>query len=110
MAAEKVIKAFLNKEAKREKNTESTGTHLYLFDNCIAKWINNDLYISNGGYITNKGVVLSNTTKDRLSKLGARVQQVKGKIYLNGSLWDGSWIKIKDVPKQERETKSSLFS
>lgn len=106
MAGELAIEAFKKQKAKKEGNTESTGTDLVLFGNIIAQWRNGvDIYIRNAGWFTK-------TTKDRLNKLGARLQQVKGEWHLNGSNWKGEWIKIDEVPKQniEREAKSSLFS
>lgn len=87
MAGELAIKAFINQKAKKEGNTESTGTDLVLFGNIIAQWRNGvDIYIRNAGWF-------SKTTKDRLNKLGARLQQIKGKWYLNDILWDGQWCK-----------------
>ena len=88
MAGEKAIKAFLNKKVKQEGNTVSTGKELILFGNTIAKWENNELWITNAGWF-------SVTTKDRLNKLPIRsLQQVKGEWFLNGQKWDGEWIKI----------------
>lgn len=88
MAGEKAIKAFLNKEAKKEGNTVSTGESLTLFGNTIAKWENNQLWITNAGWF-------SVTTKDRLNKLPIRsLQQIKGEWFLNGVKWNGEWVKV----------------
>lgn len=106
-----VIDAFLNKKLKKITNTESKIHELYLFGNKIAEWRGNDIYICNGGYVDKKGNICSATTKDRLSMLGARISQVKGRIYLNGVLWNGDWIKLGDTPKQEiKQQKQTLFS
>ena len=43
--------------------------------------------------------------------LGARISQVRGKIFLNGVLWNGEWIKLGNTPKQEiKQQKQTLFS
>jgi len=56
-----------------------------LFDNVIAKKIDNRTFISDGGFR------LSNTTKERLNGLkGVNVRTIKGKHFLNGYEWDGS--------------------
>lgn len=105
MAVEKTCRAFLEGKRKKEGNTESTGTDLVLFGNIIAQWRNGvDIYIRNAGWFTK-------TTKDRLNKLGARLQQVKGEWHLNGSKWNGQWCKIDETPKYEEEKqKSSIFA
>ena len=105
-----VIDAFLQGKPKRIKNTETDGSYLYLFGNCIAKKGVDGIFISNGGYVDKKGHTCSATTKDRLSMLGARISQVRGKIFLNGVLWNGEWIKLGNTPKQEiKQQKQTLF-
>lgn len=106
-----VIDAFLQGKPKKVSNTETDGSNLYLFGNCIAKKGIDGIFISNGGYIDKKGHICSATTKDRLSMLGAKISQVKGKIFLNGVLWNGDWIKLGNTPKQEiKQQKQTLFS
>lgn len=62
--------------------------HLYLHGHLIAKKDNGDIKISNSGYFTN-------VTKERLNGLpGVNISQKKGHWYLNGSEWDGKWIKV----------------
>jgi len=47
-----------------------------------------ELHITNAGWF-------SNTTKERLNALpGVHIQQKKGVWYLNGTQWDGSWVKV----------------
>lgn len=110
MAGESIIKAFLQGKPKKDGNTETDGNNLYLFGNCIAKKGADGMYISNGGYIDKKGHICSATTKSRLSALGARVQQVNHKTFLNGVLWDGSWIKLGEIPEVQEIKKQTLFS
>jgi len=92
-----VIDAFLLGKAKKITNTESTGDKLFLFGNCIAKWVNMEIWISNGNY------PLSATTKDRLNGLGAHITTKKSIHYLNGIEWDGSWININHKPEIKQE-------
>lgn len=68
--------------------TDNT-TQMILHESIIAEKINGELFISHCGYQTN-------TTKDRLNGIdGVRIQQIKGKWYLNGEFWSGKLIKIK---------------
>ena len=63
---------------------------MYLFGNRIAwRKLNSDVV-----WITNCGWK-SNTTKERLNGLdGVKINQSKGVWYLNGTEWNGDWIKI----------------
>lgn len=86
------IAAFLSGIKYKSHNTEVTAingtTKLYLFGNLIAKKTKDSIEISNAGYFTN-------TTKDRLNGLpNVRINQEKGRWYLNGDLWNGKWTKI----------------
>lgn len=101
-----VIDAFLTKKVKRISNTETDGTNLYLFGNCIAKHVKEGIIISAGGY---KPTI---TTQDRLNMLGARITFRKGKFYKNGIYWNGDWLDVDTFPKEEiKETKQeSLFN
>ncbi len=95
MTGELAIKSFLQQKPKKERNTESTGDKLFLFGNCIAKWVNGvDIWISDGNY------PLSMTTKSRLCQIGAKINTKKGIHYLNGYEWDGKWVDINYVPKK----------
>ena len=93
-----VIEAFKNKLPKKLNNTESTGDKLFLFGNCIAKWKDNKIYISDGNYR------LTNTTKDRLSMLGAWTSSRKGVYYKDGVQWNGHWIEINTKPVEIKKT------
>jgi len=99
-----VIEAFKEKKAKKISNTESTGTQLLLFGNCIAKWSANKILITSAGWKTV-------TTRDRLQILGANLHVKKGIWYLNDVEWDGNWIKIDDIPKvtEELKIKTSIY-
>ncbi len=106
-----VINAFLKGKPKKITNTETDGNNLYLFGNCIAKKGTDGIFISNGGYVDKKGHICSATTRDRLSLLGARIQQVNHKIYLNEKLWNGEWIKLGNSPEEKPEEQNKqLFS
>lgn len=96
-----IIEAFKEKKAKKLSNTESTGKELVLFGNTIAKWKNNEIWITSANWKTA-------TTKDRLQLLGARLKQIKGEWYLNDELWDGNWIKIDATPKTNK-IKTSIY-
>jgi hypothetical protein len=80
-------KALLYKRPMRKGNTrvEVVGftSYLYLFDNLIASFEEDGLYIRNAGWF-------SNTTKERLNAIpGVSIVQKKGVWYLNGHKWDG---------------------
>lgn len=95
---QQTVMAFLNKQALKVGNTESTGTHLYLHGNKIAYW-------TEGGYIIIQTCGWnSNTTRERLNAIpNVRVYQRKGELYLNGAKWDGNAIAIDDNSKVRGE-------
>ena len=83
-----VIQAFLRKSRKKVANTHTENGKLYLFNNLIAEFRGNDLYITDAGQSTV-------TTKARLNMLpNVNIKQISGTWYLNGIIWDGKWIKI----------------
>lgn len=50
--------------------------------------LDNSLVITNAGW-------KSNTTKERLNGLpNVSIQQKKGEWFLNGTAWNGEWIKV----------------
>jgi hypothetical protein len=64
------------------------GGRMYLHDNLIAEKINGKIRITNDGWATN-------VTKDRLNAFpSVNIHQSKGVWYLNGVMWDGSWVDI----------------
>lgn len=80
--------AFMNRNTRTLGNTMTDGNALYLHGNKIAEWRDGDLYISNAGWT-------SNTTKERLNGLrNVHIFQKRGQWYLNGTAWDGEWIKV----------------
>ena len=83
--------AFLMGETKQVSNTMTDGSALYLFDNKIAEWRGDELWITNCGWQTM-------TTMERLNGIGVtagfRIFQKKKKWYLNGEEWDGEWTKV----------------
>ena len=88
--AEKIVNAFLMGNAQKGANTKTDGQSLWLFDNKIAEHRPDGLYITNCGWF-------SKTTKERLNNLiGVSISQKKGKWYLNGEEWDGTWVKVND--------------
>ena len=91
------IDAFMSGHSFKRSNTEVKSgpvTRLYLFDNCIAKKIGEEIHISNAGWQTI-------TTKERLNGIpGVNIIQRKGNWFLkdskkcNYNFWDGKWKKI----------------
>lgn len=83
-----ICAAFLNREKKTKDNTRTDGTTLYLYDNAIAEWRDDGLYITHAGWPTV-------TTKERLNGIeGVSIGQQKGVWYLNGHKWSGAWVKV----------------
>lgn len=100
-----VIDAFLKGKSKKISNTETDGSYLYLFNNCIAKKGVDGIFISDGGY---KHTV---TTQDRLNMLGACVTFKKGQFYIKGIKWNGDWLKLDEIPvNKEIKVNKSLFN
>lgn len=87
------VDAFLSDNPMKEANTrvdvENFESLLYLHGNLIAKKdMSGNIEISNAGWF-------SNTKKERLNGIpGVSISQAKGVWYLNGSEWNGEWIKI----------------
>lgn len=102
---EPVIKAFWEGKPKKVSNTETDGSNLWLFGNCIAKKETDGVYISAGSY---KPTV---TTQDRLNMLEAGITFIKGQFYVKGVKWNGEWLKLDTLPeiKTEKEEKG-LFN
>ena len=85
---EQIASAFINGERKTVSNTHTDGKNLFLHGNLIAKKENGSLYITDAGWQTN-------TTKERLNGLpGVSICQKKGTWYLNGTKWNGQFIKV----------------
>lgn len=91
---QEAYQAFINKKPFKKSNTavqvsEDGGVvQLLLFDNVIAKQVNDTLSITSAGWPTN-------VTKERLNSFpGVRIQQERGAWFLNGLFWDGSWIEV----------------
>ena len=85
-----IVGAFVRGENKRSGNTVSEYGRLLLHGNCIA--VRNaetgKIRITNARWF-------SATTKDRLNAIpGVNICQKNFDWFLNGSLWDGSWIDI----------------
>ena len=99
-----VINAFWQGKPKKVSNTETDGSNLYLFGNCIAKWSLNRIWITSAGWKTV-------TTRDRLQILGANLHVKKGIWYLNDVEWNGDWIQIDDIPQttEKLKTKTSIY-
>jgi len=83
--------AFVNGTPFKRDNTAvvvmTSGTvQLFLFDNCIAQKVKNEMHITTAGWETV-------TTKDRLNALpGVSIYQKDHQWYLNDLPWDGEWI------------------
>lgn len=100
---EPVIKAFWEGKPKKVSNTETDGSNLWLFGNCIAKKGVDGVYISTGGYKPTK------TTQNRISMLGVNITMRKGLFYINNIYWDGTWISINNIFIQKEIKQESLF-
>ena len=87
------VRAFRNKQPFKRGNTKvrvfpDDSVALYLHGNMLAQYINNELWINDGGW-------QSNTTKERLNGLpNVRVHQKNFQWYLNDREWDGSWVNM----------------
>ena len=88
----KAYNAFKNKKHFTLANTKvrilNKNPHLYLHDNLIAKEIDGDIYINNGGWN-------SNTTRERLNPFVNRIRKQGDSLIINEKLnWDGEWLNI----------------
>ena len=85
---QQITHAFQHRYAFKISNSRTDGDSLWLFNNKIAEWRTNGLWVSNGGWN-------SKTTKERLNGLtGVHVQQVRGNWFLNDMMWDGDWVNV----------------
>ena len=83
-----IVRAFGNRQTLKIDNSRTDGTSLYLFNNRIAEWRADGLWITNAGW-------QSKTTKERLNGLsGVQIQQVRGNWFLNGRIWSGEWVNV----------------
>lgn len=84
----KIAEAFHNRQALKIDNTRTDGTSLWLFNNKIAQWGPDGLYITTAEWNTK-------TTRERLNGLlGVGVYSSRGGLLLNGHPWDGRWINV----------------
>lgn len=90
----KIVEAFEQRRALRISNSETDGYGLFLFNNKIAAWRSDGLWITNAGWF-------SKTTKERLNGLtGVNIRQERGEWYLNGVRWTGEWINVGTMTTQ----------
>lgn len=83
-----ITRAFENRQPLKIDNSRTDGVSLWLFDNRIAEWQQDGLWVSNGGWD-------SKTTKERLNGLtGVRIAQRRGVWFLNDRVWDGRWVNV----------------
>ena len=83
-----IVRAFESRNSLRIDNSRTDGQSLWLFNNRIADWRSDGLWITNSGW-------KSKTTKERLNGLEeVHIQQVRGNWFLNGRAWDGEWINV----------------
>ena len=96
---EESISAFYNKSKLKKQNMNvfydryDHTSRMLLHNNCIATFdhYNKQLKISSCGWFTP-------TTKERLNALlNVNIQQNNFKWFLNGHLWDGQPITIKNI-------------
>lgn len=85
-----IVHAFEHGITTKIDNSRTDGRSMWLFDNKIAEWKADGLWVTNAGW-------QSNTTKERLNGLrGVRIQQVRGQWYLNDIAWNGEWVRVDD--------------
>jgi hypothetical protein len=89
-----MVNAFNNDLPFNKNNTlikvGENVTNLFLHGNLIASKVEGRLHITNCGWFTN-------VTKERLNALpNVRIQQVKGRWFLNGTQWNGDFIVIEN--------------
>lgn len=85
---QRIVSAFLRDESLKIDNTRTDGRSIWLFDNKIAEFRENGLWITNAGWP-------SKTTKERLNGIpDVFITQKKGTWYLNGHAWDGVWVHV----------------
>jgi hypothetical protein len=85
----KIATAFINKRPASGNNTTTDGERYLLHGNVIAKWQEEEVWITDAGWNTV-------TTRDRLKGIGANVYTSKGQLYLNGKPWNGEWTKLEN--------------
>lgn len=99
---ERIVSAFLRDENLKIDNTRTNGRAIWLWENKIAEFREDGLWITNAGWP-------STTTKERLNGIpDVSIVQKKGQWYLNGHAWDGSWVHVETfagavVPEVEVE-------
>jgi hypothetical protein len=85
---EQIVSAFLRNETRKVGQTRTDGVSIWLWENKIAEFRENGLWITNAGWP-------SNTTKERLNGIpDVQIVQKKGQWYLNGHAWDGEWVHV----------------
>jgi hypothetical protein len=90
LITQRIIHAFEGRYGFKIDNSRTDGQSLWLFDNRIAEWRNDGLWITNADWN-------SMTTKERLNGLtGVNIRQQRGVWFLNGREWDGSWVHVGD--------------
>lgn len=90
-----ITRAFEGRYALKIDNSRTDGQSLWLFDNRIAEWRGDGLWISNAGW-------QSKTTKERLNGLSrVSISQRSGTWYLNDREWDGSWVNVSNWNRGE---------
>lgn len=103
LITEKIVTAFEQGRALKIDNSKTDGTSLWLFDNKIAEHRDGGIWITDAGWN-------SKTTKERLNGLtGVHITQKKGEWYLNGHIWDGSWICVNDTDSLEEQANEPEF-
>lgn len=85
---QKITRAFQNREALKIDNSRTDGESLWLFNNKIAEWGIDGLWITNAGWD-------SRTTNERLNGLsGVNIRKQRGVLLLNDRVWDGRWVNV----------------
>jgi len=87
---EKITRAFERRESLSIDNSRTDGNSLWLFENRIAEWREDGLWVTNAEWT-------SQTTKERLNGLtGVNISNKRGVWFLNGREWNGHWVNVSD--------------
>ena len=98
-----VVDKFLQRKAGKRLNVKTDGSNFWLFDNLIAKYVNEKLWICDGNYRHTA------STARYLNQMGASISLKKGQFYKNGIKWDGQWCPINHIPEENKQQKQTLF-
>lgn len=102
---EQLVFDFLKRKSGHTKNAKSNGNQFWLFNNKIAEFRENELFVCDGNYKHTQ------STARYLNAMDAHITLKKGQFYKNKVMWDGEWIKVYETPVGILEqNRKSLFN